>query len=75
MPHITVHIRTGTTEQTKQDLAQAITQQVVAITHCEAQAVSVAIAEVEPSNWKKQVYDPLIQGAHETLYTKPGYIL
>ena len=46
MPHVFVKMHPGRSEQQKAPLAEAITQQVMAIARVGADAVSVAIEEV-----------------------------
>ena len=73
MPHVTVKVRTGTSEDKKRQLAEAIVEDVVNIIGCGEESVSVAIEEVDPKDWKEKVYDPLIRRKKDTLYKKPGY--
>ena len=73
MPHVSVKLWPGRSEQTKQRLADAIIKDVVNIVGCGEESVSVAIEEVDPKDWKEKVYDPLIRKKMETLYKKPGY--
>ena len=73
MPHVSVKLWPGRSEQTKQQLADAIVQDVVNIVGCGKESVSVAIEEIDPQDWKEKVYDPLIRRQMDTLYKKPGY--
>ena len=73
MPHVSVKLWPGRSEQTKQRLADAIVKDVVNIVGCGEESVSVAIEEVDPKDWKEKVYDPLIRRKMDTLYKKPGY--
>ena len=73
MPHVSVKLWPGRSEQTKQRLADAIVEDVVNIIGCGEDSVSVAIEEVSSSDWKEQVYDPEIRGNMKNLYKKPGY--
>ena len=73
MPHVSVKLWPGRSEQTKQQLADAIVEDVVNIIGCGEESVSVAIEEIEPKDWKEKVYDPLIRRKIDTLYKKPGY--
>ncbi|GBR38452.1 4-oxalocrotonate tautomerase [Gluconobacter sp. DsW_056] len=58
MPHIIVKLWPGKSEQQKQRLADAITQQVTAILGYTDDAVSVGFDEVASSVWRDQVYRP-----------------
>ena len=71
MPHVIVKMYPGRSEQQKAQLAEAITQQVVAIARVGADAVSVAIQETK--DWPEQVYRRDILGHADQLYKKPGY--
>ena len=73
MPHVSVKLWPGRSEQTKQRLADAIIKDVVYIVGCGEESVSVAIEEVDPKDWTEKVYDPLIRRKMDTLYKKPGY--
>ena len=69
MPHVIVKTYPGRSEQQKAQLAEAITQQVMAIARVGADAVSVAIEEITAKDWPEQVYRPDILGM-PTNYTK-----
>lgn len=73
MPHVIVKMYPGRTEEQKQRLAEAITREVMAIALCEEKTVSVAIEEVDSSEWAEKVYRPDILGNEARLYKKPGY--
>ncbi|MBW2515050.1 MAG: tautomerase family protein [Deltaproteobacteria bacterium] len=73
MPHVSVKLWPGKSEETKQQLADAIVQDVVSIIGCGEESVSVAIEEVSSGEWKDKVYDPEIREKMEKLYKKPGY--
>ena len=73
MPHIIVKWYPGRSVEQKQELARAITREVVAIAGCAETAVSVAIEEVTPEAWAEAVYRPDILEKEETLVRKPGY--
>lgn len=73
MPHINVKLYPGRTEEQKQRLADAITENVVAITGCKDTSVSVAIEEVAVEDWAEMVYRSCILEREWTLYKKPGY--
>ncbi len=73
MPHVIIKLYPGRTEEQKYRLAEAITKDVVAIAKCEEKSVSVAIEEVDPSQWAEKVYQPDILDNEAYLYKKPGY--
>lgn len=61
LSHVNVKLWPGRSERTKQRFADAISEDVVKILECDEKSVSVAIEEVDPIDWKEEVYDPLIQ--------------
>jgi 4-oxalocrotonate tautomerase len=73
MPHVIVKLYPGRSEQQKNDLAQEIVNDVVAIAKCGEESVSVAIEEIKPEDWAEKVYKPDILEKPEKLYRKPGY--
>ena len=58
MPHVIVKVWPGKSEQRKQRLAEAITQDVVKILHYGEESVSVAIEEIEAQDWVERAYKP-----------------
>lgn len=75
MPHIIVKLYPGRTEEQKISLAEQITKDVVTIAKCPAEAVSVAIEEVEPERWNEEVYKPYILNNDSNLYKKSAKTL
>lgn len=73
MPHITVKLYPGRSEEQKIRLAEEIVKDVVAIAKCREESVSVAIEEVKPEDWDEKVYKADILTNREKLYKKPGY--
>ena len=73
MPHVTVKLWPGKTEQQKNRLAEAITKNVMNILQYGEESVSVAMEEVKPQAWVERVYKPDIKRNLDKLYKKPGY--
>jgi 4-oxalocrotonate tautomerase len=73
MPHIIVKLLPGRTEEQKRLLAEAITNDVADIAKCDETSISVAVEEVEATEWPEKVYRPDILNAESMLYKKPGY--
>ncbi|MBW1790463.1 MAG: tautomerase family protein [Deltaproteobacteria bacterium] len=73
MPHVIVKLYPGRTEEQKKQLAEAITRSVVEIAGCKEASVSVAIQEIEESEWAETVYKPDILDNEDKLVKKPGY--
>lgn len=73
MPHVSVKLWPGRSEEDKQRLADAIVEDVVRITGSSEASVSVSIEDVPSEDWKEKVYDPEIRDKAFFLYKKPGY--
>jgi 4-oxalocrotonate tautomerase len=73
MPHVSVKLYPGRSEQQKIQLAEQIVKDVVALIKCGEESVSLAIEEIKPQDWAEKVYKPDILGKWEKLYKKPGY--
>lgn len=73
MPHITVKLYPGRSEEQKSRLAEQIVKDIIAVAKCDEKSVSVAIEEIKPEDWAETVYRPEILGNWEKLYKKPGY--
>lgn len=73
MPHVIVKLWPGKSEKQKQQLAEAIAQDVMNVLDFGEESVSVAIEEVDSEDWAEKVYRPDIVGHPDRLYKKPGY--
>jgi len=73
MPHVIVKMYEGRTAAQKRGLADAITQDVVAVAGCLERSVSVAIEEFSRDEWAEAVYRPDILESEGTLVRRPGY--
>lgn len=73
MPHVTVKLYPGKSEQQKQQLAERIVKDVMDALGSAEGSISVAIEEVSPTDWAEAVYRPEIAGPWDRLYKKPGY--
>jgi len=72
MPHVTVKLWPGKSEQQKTRLAEAITKDVTEILHYGDESVSVALEEVKARDWLEKVYKPDILNKWDYIYKKPG---
>jgi 4-oxalocrotonate tautomerase len=75
MPHVIVKPWPGKSEKQKQQLADAIAQDVMNVLSYGEESVSVAIEEIRAEDWAKKVSEPNIVGRPESLYKKPGYTM
>lgn len=73
MPHVVVKLWPDKSAEQKQELADAITNDIVKIMHYREESISIAMEEIRPQDWAEQVYRPEIEGRLEQLYKKPGY--
>jgi 4-oxalocrotonate tautomerase len=73
MPHVIVKLLAGRTEQQKARIAEEVTKAIMATTGNGADAVSVAIEDVEQKDWVRKVWDPDIADQWDQLFKKPGY--
>jgi 4-oxalocrotonate tautomerase len=73
MPHVIVKMYPGSSEEKKNKLTQEITQSIMSIVNKPEAAVSIAIEEVDESEWMGKVYDTEIRPNFDKLYKKPGY--
>lgn len=72
MPHIVVKLWPGRNEEIKANLAKKIADTVVEELKVDIGDVSVAIEEVNRSDWGEQVYKREIKD-NSNLYVKPDY--
>jgi 4-oxalocrotonate tautomerase len=73
MPHVSVKLYPGRSDEDKAELARAITKNVTTILKCGEESVSVAIEDVSPGDWVETVFKPEIAGKTDKLFKKPGY--
>lgn len=73
MPHVIVKLWPGKSEKQKQQLADAITRDVMKTLNYGEESVSVTIEEVNSDDWAEKVYRPDTVGYPDTLYKRPGY--
>ncbi|WP_105663759.1 tautomerase PptA [Cronobacter dublinensis] len=74
MPHIDVKFFPRELSDTqKQALADELTQVIVKHLQSKESSVSVALNEVQPAQWKGEVWDKEIAPFLDTLARKPGY--
>ena len=73
MPHVTIKLARGRSEEQKAKLAEAVAKAVMDGVSVPEAAVSVAIEDIEPDRWIDDVYGPDIQDRWTQLYKRPGY--
>lgn len=76
MPHVDIkYFPRDLSEEEKQVLAHDVCEVLKKHLQSKDSALSVALNEVSPENWKADVYDPIIKPALDTLVKKPGYTM
>ncbi len=75
MPHVIVKLWPGKSDQQKTRLAEAITKDVMNIFSYGEEAVSVAMEEIKPADWREKVYQPDILNKPDDIFKKPGYAM
>jgi 4-oxalocrotonate tautomerase len=73
MPHISVKLYPGRSEEEKIALAENITKAVSETLKSNESSISISIEEVPSEKWAKEVYKKDIIDNAEKLYKKPGY--
>ncbi|NOY68420.1 MAG: 4-oxalocrotonate tautomerase [Deltaproteobacteria bacterium] len=73
MPHVSIKMYPGRSEEKKKEMASRITADIVAVAGCSADYVTVAIEEIDQDKWPEEVYRPEIMEKSGRLYKKPGY--
>lgn len=73
MPHITVKLYPGRTEQQKARLSEQIVRNAVSILETDEDSVSVAFEDVNPSAWPEVYRSEILN--NPKLYKRPGYSL
>ncbi len=73
MPHISIKLYPGRSEQQKVRLAEQIVKDVISLLESSEDSISVAIEEINPEDWVEKVHKPEILNNPEKLYKKPGY--
>jgi 4-oxalocrotonate tautomerase len=73
MPHVTVTLWPGKSEQQKTRLADKIAKDVMDVLNYGEESVSVGFEEISSKDWKEKVYKPDITDKWDKLYKKPGY--
>jgi 4-oxalocrotonate tautomerase len=73
MPHVTVRMYAGRTEEDKARLAEAIGQALIQTLGSSERSISVTIEDVAADDWMTEVYEPEITAKADRVYKRPGY--
>jgi 4-oxalocrotonate tautomerase len=72
VPHIVVKLYAGKSAEEKHQLAEALSQAMIATIGSKESSISVVIEDVAPERWVDDVYKPEILD-NPLLFKKPGY--
>jgi 4-oxalocrotonate tautomerase len=70
---VIVKLPAGRSEHQKTRLAEEVSRAVMTALGSDESSVSVAIEEIQASDWTETVYKPDIIGNMDRVYKKPGY--
>ena len=73
MPHITLKMYQGRTEEQKKAVAKALSEALQNTLGCTEEHVSVSIYDYDPNEWGEKVFYPEIMADETHLYKKPNY--
>lgn len=73
MPHVSIKMYPGSSEEKKQELVKQITNSIKSVILKDEDAISISIEEISEKIWMEKVYNLDIKPNLEKLYKKPGY--
>lgn len=73
MPHIKVSMYKGRTDEQKQELSKKLEEALVSVLNANPDSISIAIEDIEPSEWVDKIVKPEIKEKEAILTKKPGY--
>ena len=73
MPHITVKMWPGKTEEQKKQLTELLVNDIMQVTGAPLDGVSVIIEDVEPDAWQAEVCEKELAPKKNLMYKAPGY--
>ena len=71
MPHITIQMYPGRSEQLKEELARALLEAAATTLQREKEHFSVSVEDVPQEEWKAKVYDRVLSDRNTII--RPGY--
>ena len=73
MPHITVQMYPGRSDEQKQALAKALVETASKTLNREIEHFSVSVVDVPQEEWKEKVYNSAIDPNNTEIFIRPGY--
>ncbi len=71
MPHITIKMLKGRTEEQKKSAAEKVAQSLVAAIGCNPKHISVAVEDYTPQQWQDVFREEVTESDH--IYLEPDY--
>lgn len=73
MPHISVKMLAGRSEEQKKRLSAALVKTLVQELHCSEQHVTCTVEDYTPEQWQKVFREEVSEKPAEVIYKKPEY--
>lgn len=73
MPHVTISLYPGHSQEEKSQLSEKIRDDVIEVLGVDKKFVSVSTREVEACDWRNTIYDKEIYSENVELFVKPRY--
>ncbi len=73
MPHITIQMYPGRSDELKKKLAEAVVKTASEELQRGKEHFSVSIEDVPQEEWNEKVYKKVTDPANKTVFIKPGY--
>jgi 4-oxalocrotonate tautomerase len=73
MPHIIVKLAVGRGDQQTATLTEALAQTAIDTLALDPATISVAVEDVRPEDWVKDIDKPQVLGKWDKVYRKPVY--
>ncbi len=73
MPHITVQMYPGRTDEQKAALAKALAETASKSLNREIEHFSVSVVDVPQDEWKEKVYNSAADPNNKEVFVRPGY--
>ena len=73
MPHITIQMYPGRSDELKKKLAEAVVKTASEELQRGKEHFSVSIEDVPQEEWNEKVYKKVTDPANKTVFVKPGY--
>ncbi|MBO7121663.1 MAG: tautomerase family protein [Treponema sp.] len=73
MPHITVQMYPGRSDELKKKLAEALVKTAAEVLQREPEHFSASVQDVPQDEWKERVYKDAVDPSNKEVFVRPGY--